>query len=199
MPAMDTPEPSPRLDNDQLDISPHDQTRDMSLDTSMSIREASVVADVTEKTIRRWIKNGRLHAVKLGGQYRITVADLDRAQDTSVQTGDMQRPAMGHDSPRVDMSSRLGTGHDEGRHAGASIDLIPLVDHIADLERQVGQLTETSTMWQIRAMQAEEQLKQLAATVSDEQEVVSEAVESPQSDERPTTGIRAWLRRLLGS
>ena len=48
----------PRLDTGHLDMSPHDQTLDMSLDTSLSIREAATRADVTEKTVRRWIKGG---------------------------------------------------------------------------------------------------------------------------------------------
>ncbi len=61
-------------DDGHVDVSAHDQTPDVPLDTALSIREAAAQADVTEKTIRRWIKNGRLHAVKLGGQYRITVA-----------------------------------------------------------------------------------------------------------------------------
>jgi len=38
-----------------------------------------------------------------------------------------------------------------------------LVDHIATLEDQVQRLAESNTMWQIRARQAEEQLKQLMA------------------------------------
>ena len=171
LPCMNNDQSRP--DCDHLDMPAHDQTPDM------SIREASAIADVTEKTIRRWIKNDRLHAVKLGGQYRITVADLERARGDDVQTPDMQRPNAGHDVSRVDMSERLDTGHDEGRQVSAPIDLAPLVEHIASLEHQVGQLTETSTMWQIRAMHLEEQLKQLTTTVPS----TDKAAESPQSDD----------------
>ncbi len=45
----------------------------------------------------------------------------------------------------------------------APVDLAPLVDHIASLEDRVQRLTEASTMWQIRAIQAEEKVKQLTA------------------------------------
>jgi phage antirepressor YoqD-like protein len=61
----------PRPDIGQLDTSPHDQTPDVSLDNAVSlnnavsIREAATRVGVTEKTIRRWIKSNRLHAVKL--------------------------------------------------------------------------------------------------------------------------------------
>jgi len=41
--------------------------------------------------------------------------------------------------------------------------LAPLVDLIADLTRRNEQLTEAATVWQIRAVQAEEKLKQLTA------------------------------------
>jgi excisionase family DNA binding protein len=160
-----------RLDTPQVDTSTHGQTPDMSLDTSMSIREASARADVTEKTIRRWIKNGRLHAIKLGGQYRITLADLERARhDTGqldIDIGDMSAHPLdtGQASPWVDVSSRLDSGQadvQEDQGAG-TVDLRPLVEHIAELERQVGQLTEAATIWQLRAVQAEDQLKQLTA------------------------------------
>ncbi len=39
------------------------------------------------------------------------------------------------------------------------VDLQPLVDHIARLEREIGQLTEAATVWQVRARQAEERLR----------------------------------------
>jgi len=55
-----------------------------------------------------------------------------------------------------------------------------LVGHIGTLEDQVQRLTEASTMWQIRARQAEEQLKQL--TVGN---VVSDTEPEPGADRCP--------------
>jgi len=199
----------PRLDNGHLDMSPHDQTPDMSLDTSMSIREAAARAGVTEKTVRRWIKGGRLHALKLGGQYRITLADLDRARDTPAEghvhpagTHDLDS---GHSSPRVDMSEGLDTGQGEGRHASDPVDLAPLTTLIDDLTRRNADLSAAAAMWQTRAAHLENQLKQLTAGTTDsdtEPEPNTVDAEAPQllqaSDPAPT-GVLAWWKRLWGS
>jgi excisionase family DNA binding protein len=186
-----------------MDMSSHDQTPDLSLDTALSIREAAAAASVTEKTIRRWIKRGRLHAVKLGGQYQITESDIRQAM-TEAPGDNVQRLDHGHPSPRVDMSSKADTGHHNVQPA--SVDLRPLVDHIAALEQQVQQLTEVSTVWQSRAMQLEAQLKQLAATAESTGEAVEASVsdrigdqdaEQGSDDTAPPKGIWDRLVRLL--
>ena len=189
----------PRLDNGHLDMSPHDQTPDMSLDTSMSIREAAARADVTEKTVRRWIKSGRLHALKLGGQYRITVADLERAMDmpdvSSIRPAPTHQPDSGHDSPRVDMSEDLDTGQGEGRHAAETIDLAPLTDLIDDLTRRNADLSAAAAMWQTRAAHLENQLKQLSAgNVAPEN--APEAGGSSQTNESEPHGFWTRVRRF---
>jgi excisionase family DNA binding protein len=124
-----------------------DQTPDVSVDDAVSLREAAGLASVTDKTLRRWIKSGRLYAVKLGGQYRITLADLERAKAIDVDN-----------APQQMSTQRLDTGQ-----TAPPIDLRPLVDHLATLEGQVQQLTEAAAVWQVRALQAEEQLKQQTA------------------------------------
>jgi hypothetical protein len=53
-------------------------------------------------------------------------------------------------------------------------------------------------MWQIRAMQLEEQLKQLAAGTEQAEEPTPELAESTESNKTPVQGVSAWLRRLLG-
>jgi excisionase family DNA binding protein len=188
----------PRLGTGHLDMSSHDQTPDMSMDNAMSVRDAATRANVTEKTIRRWIKSGRLHALKMGGQYRITVADLELASVASPE-GDVHddRPVSsrwvdtGRDSPRVDMSEGPDSGHGQGRPAD-TVDLAPLVDHIAGLERQVQQLTEAATGWQIRARQAEDRLEALTAG-----EIVPETLPEPPGSPRTNdTGPRGLWDRL---
>jgi excisionase family DNA binding protein len=88
-----TPDMSSGGDSEQADTSP------------VSIREAVDIAGVTEKTIRRWIHNGRLIAHKVGGQYAIDPAALDLARldaqpPSRLETG--QRNV--HPLPRVPLS-----------------------------------------------------------------------------------------------
>ena len=192
----------PRLDTGHLDMSSPDQTPDMSLDTSLSIREAATRADVTEKTVRRWIKGGRLHALKLGGQYRITLADLDRARDTPseghVHPAGTHDGDSGHTSPRVDMSEGLDTGQGEGRHASDPVDLAPLTTLIDDLTRRNADLSAAAAFWQVRAAHLEQRLLAIEAGTPSP-ETASETAESPERDGSTPTGIQAWWRRLWGA
>ncbi len=89
------------------------------------------------------------------------------------------------------------------------VDLQPLVDHIARLEREIGRLTEAATVWQVRARQAEERLPQIEAGRISQQEsppdtpsasgragnVVSGGVTSPE--ETPAQGFWELLWRAV--
>ncbi|MGI8405481.1 MAG: hypothetical protein ACR2OE_12090 [Thermomicrobiales bacterium] len=78
----------------------------------------------------------------------------------------------------------------------SGFDLTPLVDHIASLEEQVQRLTEVTTMWQIRARQAEEQLLQLQAgpdAVDPQPETLADV---PKPQEVEPVRQRSWWRRL---
>jgi len=85
-----------------------------------------------------------------------------------------------------------------------TVDLAPLVSHIATLEDQVQRLAEASTMWQIRARQAEEQLKQLTAgnvapeTDQEPGRIDPEAPQVLQESDPAPTGVLAWWKRLWG-
>jgi len=76
------------------------------------------------------------------------------------------------------------------------------VTHIATLEEQVQRLTEASTIWQVRARQAEEQLLQLTAgELESEREpepntVDAEGLQLLQASDPGPTGVLAWWRRL---
>ena len=170
--------------------------------TGVSIPEAAVALGVTTNTVRRWIKGGRLRALKLGGQYRITLADLDRARDTPAEghvhpagTHDLDS---GHSSPRVDMSEGLDTGRGEGRQVVEPLDLAPLTELIDDLTRRNADLSAAAAMWQTRAAHLENQLKQLTAG-NVAPETSPEAVESPQTNEAEPHGFWDRVRRFWGS
>lgn len=194
-----------RPDTGHLDMSPRDQTPDMAMDNAVSIRDAAVMANVTEKTIRRWIKSGRLHAVKLRNQYRITVTDLE-VVSTAGPEGDVQgfsplstqRLGTGQDSPRVDMSSGLDSGHGQVD----TVDLAPLTDLIRDQNRRIEELSSAAAFWQIRARQAEEQLLQLQAgpVVTDTPpDTSSDAPGASLSHAVAPTRLVAWWRRFWES
>ena len=65
-------------------------------------------------------------------------------------------------------------------------------------------LTEATTMWQIRARQAEEQLKQLTAGKTPAESLHNPGTIDPegpqllQESEPAPTRIAAWFRRLWG-
>jgi excisionase family DNA binding protein len=47
-------------------------------DNQMTIKDVARTMEVDEKTVRRWIKNGELHATKdIFGRYQISRSDLD--------------------------------------------------------------------------------------------------------------------------
>ena len=47
-------------------------------DNQMTIKDVARIMKVDEKTVRRWIKNGELHATKdIFGRYQISLSDLD--------------------------------------------------------------------------------------------------------------------------
>jgi len=181
--------------------------------STLSIRDAVDVAGVTEKTIRRWIHNGRLAAHKVGGQYAIAPADLDRAR----------RDSTPHDVSRHRTSERLPTpqtphvqtpdGVDTGQSRGDTpvVDLAPLADLIERQTGEIRRLSESSTMWQIRAMQAEAKLKMLTAgddaddqpSTRTEPPVASpagqgEAISPKMGADTLQVEGRSWWRRLLG-
>lgn len=47
-------------------------------DNEMTIKDVAHLVEVDEKTVRRWIKNGELYAIKdIFGRYQISRSDLD--------------------------------------------------------------------------------------------------------------------------
>lgn len=177
-----------RPDTTRPDMSDLDRTPD----TALSLQEAAVRAGANERTLRRWIKSGRLLAFKDDGQYRILVTDLERASHT-VPSG---ARASGPDtSDTLDANARTADMSGPGTMSG--IDLSPLADLIERQARELAEMREAAAVWQIRARQAEDQLKQLTAGPI-ESETLPEAIESPQTSDPAPTGVLAWWKRLWG-
>ena len=149
MPVMsDTDRP----DAGQPDTPGHDRAPGIDLADTLTLQAAAERAGVHERTVRRWITAGRLHAVKMGGQYRIASTDLEaamgehpdtaRAPDTDTGQG---RPDTGRDDRPVSGQARPDTGQP------ASVDLAPLADLIERQVRELAEMREAAAVWQVRA------------------------------------------------
>jgi excisionase family DNA binding protein len=168
-------------------------------DTSLSLREAAARAAVNERTLRRWITSGRLLAAKDDGQYRITVANLERARRVApgaIRTSDRDSPdARASEPDRSDMSE-LGhrTVDMPASDRVPGLDLTPMVSLIERQARELAEYREAAAVWQDRARTLEQRLLQLTART----DAPGGAVGSTENDDNPLKGIRRWWRKIRG-
>jgi excisionase family DNA binding protein len=139
----------------------------------VSAREAAELTGVSAKTVRRWIAANRLHAVKNGRSFRISVSELedvygrpivDIAAPTSGETGDAPSPP----------SSRFVAGIHEGGTAAVE----PTeANHLARLVRDlIAELVEASARTAALRLQCETLTSQLERA----QEAAREAQRAPR-------------------
>ncbi len=159
--------------NDQMVDADQPATDQPTTPAMVSLDDAALTLGITVNAVRQRIKRGTLIGIKTDAGWLVDVVATNQESGTDRPT---RRPS-NHTAPPTDHRP--------------TIDLTPMVDHIAMLEDQLQRLTEASTMWSIRARQAEEQLKALGSGSTPQ-----EAVGSPRSDETAATGIQAWWRRL---
>jgi len=128
---------------------------------ALSARQAADMLGVHEKTVRRWIERGKLGAVKdAAGAFQIDPDDVERRR--AAVAADTQHT---HAAPAANMpqSSAARAADTAAPYAAGSIDLQPLADLIERQGQEIRRLTEAATVWQIRAVNLEQQLKQLTA------------------------------------
>ena len=84
------------------------------------------------------------------------------------------------------------------------VDLTPLINLVADLTRRNAELTEAATIWQIRAHDLDQRLKQLGTGVDEagddqRQDAPERAPKPPRRDERAPEGdpTSSWLATVL--
>ena len=169
-----------RQDGDRRDATRQDAT--------VGVVEAAQLLGVTTDAVRARLRRGTLQGHKVEGEWLVTVPGA---------LSDRQGATGTHQDATADRRDATEHRQDEPteRDRTPTVDLAPLVDHIATLEDQVQRLTEASTLWQLRARQAEEQLKQLTAgnVVPDN---APEAVESPQTNQSEPHGFWDRVRRF---
>ena len=148
----------------------------------VSVTEAADVLGITPDSVRARLRRGSLAGEKQGTTWMVHL-DPSSARDED------GRRATRHDTPRDATRQRDTTPRDR-----PTIDLAPLVSHIATLEDQVQRLAESNTLWQVRARQAEEQLKQLTAG-NVAPETAPELPGSSPANDRGTGSVWTWVKR----
>jgi len=142
--------------------------------TTVSVAEAAHALGISHDALRSRLRRGTLEGFKDGDEWRV-VLPADRQP-----TGDVP-------------PQQAATGNETGSPTGN--DLSPLVDLV---ERQAGELQRlaaSNAMWQTRAAHLENQLKALTAgDVAPES--APEAVDSPQTSDRGTSGVWTWVKRV---
>ena len=126
--------------------------------TTVSVAEAAHALGISHDALRSRLRRGTLDGFKDGDEWRV-VLPADRQP-----TGN---------APHQQAATGRPTGND----------LAPLVDLIERQAAELQRLIETSTMWSIRARQAEEQLKALGSGSA-----TLDAQQGPPRDETPLSG-----------
>ncbi len=138
----------------------------------LSAREAATALGLSERTVRRAIQRGELVATKHAGSFQITPAALDdyRRGHTGQRTPDAaaaqdRTPGL---AAALDRSPPRAAAQDTGQAATDAVAVLRdlLAEEraaLAEERAKVERLVEATTIWQLRAMQAEERLQALTA------------------------------------
>jgi hypothetical protein len=138
-------------------------------DATVGVIEAARLLGVTTDAVRARLRRGSLQGHKVNGEWQVIMDRfLRNQQDTTVAQQDTQQS--GDRMPTVDLS--------------------PLTELIERQAAELQRLAASSAMWQTRAAHLEQQLLAIEATTI--------APGSPETNGRGASGIRAWVRRLMG-
>jgi len=174
-------------------------------DEYLSVEVAGQVAGIPPRTLRRWVLAGRVSATEGPRGKLVRLGDVHALAETTGRPLAGQWPE-GAPATDADQVAEMA-GHDSAMagHAtatGAGVDLAPLVELVAGLHQENRQLAEAAAVWQVRAMQAEDRLKQLTAgpdlrddgpTTAPEGAAVTNTPNSTQDN--PAPWWARWWRR----
>ncbi len=167
---------------------------------AIPVATAAAALGITSDAIRARIRRGALHGEKRGGAWFVFLPEHER-HDTKPDRDTTAR----HDTNTTGPDATQDVVTPNPTDATPIVDLAPLADLIERQAKELADLREAAAIWQIRARQAEEQLKQLTAGTTDsdtEPELNTVDAEGPQllqeRDPAPT-GVLAWWKRLWGS
>jgi hypothetical protein len=157
----------------------------------VSAAEAARVCGLSEKTVRRWIRAGRLRADKRDGAYSVALDDV------SALAGKVSAPASGPGADTTDEAVR--PSEDRGTDSQTE----PLLTIIRELQVKVTDLAASAGMWQVRAEVLSHQLEQargelLALKAGDPQgahQTPTEANLTAQAPDPTKETSAPWYRR----
>lgn len=174
-------------------------------DTAIMVttEEAAKMAGVSARTIRRWINRGVLPSIDGPDGRMVSPADLARARTDARSTrGHGQETSGQRSHPDMDTATR---GHDRGQdwvsvpaRARQELEavrdewLMPLVDRIAELERENGRLEAERDQLQQERDELRARLKPIEATQSAETAAKVESVEEQQNEAQAGTQRPWW-------
>lgn len=128
----------------------------------LSAREAATTLGVSERTIRRAIQKGEIHAFKHAGAFQITPAALETYRRYETGQATLSRaatPDRTAAAPDDDMPQQQTTESGQGAADAVTV----LRELLAEERRKSDALLEASLVWQTRAMQLQERLAALEA------------------------------------
>lgn len=175
--GMTDPADRPPTD-EQQDADRPDVTRQ---DATVGVVEAAHILGTTTDAVRARLRRGTLQGHKVDGEWQVIVP---------APTVDQQDATEHQQDATVD---RQDTQQSVDRTP--TVDLAPLADLIERQAKELADLREAAAIWQVRARQAEEQLKQLTAG-NVAPDTAPEAGESPQANAPGPHGFWDRVRRF---
>jgi len=175
---------------DRIPTDPRQDADVMRQDATVGVIEAARMLGVSTDAVRARLRRGTLAGEKVDGEWQVIIPASDATRQDA--TGSQQ-----------DATADRQEGQQESDRT-PTVDLAPLADLIERQARELADLREAAAIWQIRARQAEEQLKQLMAgnVVSDNapqsNTVDAEGPQLLQESDPGPTGVLAWWKRLWG-
>lgn len=160
----------------------------------LSARAAADLLGVNERTIRRWLTEGRISAPKVRGAYRFDPDEIERARLVLLGEDEAGNIIIEADAPDTTGSERTpGHARSDRTAADAALStsarfqlesirdewLQPLITQLKDQAEEIGRLKEAESRERARADAAEEDAEHLREEI-DALRGLSEATRSPE-------------------
>ena len=147
----------------------------------VSAVEAARLSGLSERTIRRWVKRGKLRAVRDGHAVRVPLSEVmnlcGQGSCHPADSGQVGHVDSGHSGPSHD--GEQATGHDNSQDS--------LLTLVRELKTELVQTAAAASMWQARAEMLGHRLRALEAP----QETPTDGPQSRQDarEMAPSSGV----------